>query len=616
MALVASMGCWGPSKEGPPESATGWNEVLRTDPGDGMVVAAHPLAAQAGARMLEQGGTAADAAVAVQAMLTLVEPQSSGLGGGAFVLHHDPQEGLTAWDGRETAPADAPPTLFLDEEGTPMPFIQAVVGGRSVGVPGALLALSKIHQSHGRLPWRALFEPAARAAREGFEVTPRLQYLLELDPGLRLMPTARALYYPEGRARRAGDTLRNPELAQVFDILAERGPRALYEGEIAESIVEAVRSAVQPTLWEASLTQSWLALGFESDLGLVADVPAPGTMTLDDLRTYQARSREPLCLSYRAYRVCTLPPPSGGLVVLQALGLLQHFDLSSGSVRDSRTVHLIAEAGKVAFADRNRYVADPDFVPVPVEGMLDPAYLKARAALIRPDAVLPSVEPGSPGAVSWDAAGHSPELPSTSHFSIADPEGRVLSVTTSVENVFGSRVMVRGFLLNNQLTDFSFAPERNGVAIANAVAANKRPRSSMSPVIVYDADDRAVLAVGSPGGSRIIGYVLDTLVAVLDFGLDVQDAVALPHAVCRGGPVELDALGWSDEKDRTELVQALTEMGHEVKVSPFSSGLHAVARKGERWLGGVDPRREGRAIPMISTATTPDSNPASGVPSE
>lgn len=605
--VFGAFGCDGPRKGAPPEAATGWNRDLDVPPAEAMVVAAHPLASQAGAAMLRDGGSAADASVAVQAMLTLVEPQSSGIGGGAFVLYHTPKGGLQAFDGRETAPKSAGPDLFVGPDGEPMGFFDALVGGRSVGAPGAVAALARAHRQHGRLPWAQLFGPAIRTAERGFEVTPRLAYLLQRDPVLRLMPAARALYYPDGAPLAAGERLRNPELAAVFRRLAELGPKALYEGELAGDIADAVAQATQPSDWTRTWTDAWLSLGFQTDLGLVAEVPAPGLLTRADLEAYRAPTREPICRPYRGHRVCGFPPPtSGGLAVLQALGILEQFDLSAHPIRDPRTVHLIAEASKLAFADRNRWVGDPDFVEVPVEGLLDPGYLAERARTIDSDQAMERPKAGKPpGSTQAFRPGRSPELPSTSHFSIADRFGHLASVTTSIENVFGSRVLVRGFLLNNQLTDFSFAPTRRGRPVANAAAPRKRPRSSMSPTVVYGPDGRARFAVGSPGGSRIIGYVLDTLVALIDHGMSPQEAVALPHVLCRGGPVEVDRRGWESPQARESLVSALSDMGHRVRVGTFTSGLHVLGNTDRGWRAGVDPRREGRAV-----AGTPQAPPS------
>ncbi|MEM1025514.1 MAG: gamma-glutamyltransferase family protein [Myxococcota bacterium] len=589
----------GGRKDDAPEGSTGRRQVAAVDPAPAMAVAAHPLASQAGGELLARGGSAADAAVAIQAMLTLVEPQSSGLGGGAFALAWDARrQVLEAWDGREVAPAGAGPELFLDADGEPLGFLEALVGGRSVGVPGVLAMLAALHQSQGVLPWATLFQPAIEAAEEGFEVTPRLHSLLTRDPVFRLMPMARALYYPAGRAREVGDKLRNPELAEVLRRIAKEGPAGLYEGPVATAIVEAVKSAVQPEAWKLGLTAGWRGLGLPGDLGLVAGQPFPGALTREDLRAYRPETRTPLCLDYRAHRVCGLPPPSGALAVLQILSVLEHFETPEGGPRSAEAVHLLAEASRLAFADRNAYYADPAFIGVPITGLLDPSYVAERAGLVALEQAMESVQPGRPPGFEGRTGGGQSELPSTSHFSVVDDRGNLVSMTTSVENVFGSRVVVKGMVLNNQLTDFSFRPRNDAGPIANAPEAGKRPRSSMSPIIVFGQDDEPLLAVGSPGGSRIIGYVVDTIVSVLDHGLDAQAAVEMPHVVCRGGAVEVEATGWSKPEDRTQLAETLRGMGHEVKETVFTSGLHVLQRTEKGWIPGIDPRREGRAVAL------------------
>jgi gamma-glutamyltranspeptidase/glutathione hydrolase len=601
-ALFGGVSLWW-SKSAPPEAATGWNEPPSADAAPGMVAAAHPLASEAGAQMLGAGGTAADAAVAIQAMLTLVEPQSSGIGGGGFALYYDGRHKLLqAWDGREVAPEGVSQDLFIGPDDQPLGFLQALVGGRSVGVPGVLAMLAALHRSEGRLPWSVLFQPAIRSAEDGFAVTPRLHHLLRRDPVFRAMPAARALYYPDGRALPVGATLRNPQLAQVLRRIAAEGPEAFYEGEVAEAVVQTVKSARQPAEWKTAVTTAWIGLGMPGDLGLVAQRPNPGLLTLDDLEGYQPELRAPVCIDYRArWRVCGFPPPtSGGVTALQILGMLAHFDLSNQQPRDSRTIHLLAEASKLAFADRNRYIGDPEFVPVPVQGLLDPTYLRERARMIDETKAMPRAKAGRPEGAAERTDAAASALPSTSHFSVADEEGNVLSMTTSVENVFGSRLVVKGFVLNNQLTDFAFVPERDGAPVANRVEPGKRPRSSMAPLIVVDRDSgQPVMAVGSPGGSRIIGYVVNAVMAVLDFGLSAREAVRLPHVVNRNGATEVEDQPWA-RTDRDAVVAELEQLGHEVKVRRFTSGLHLLVREGEMWSGGADPRREGRPVGTVS----------------
>lgn len=583
-----------------PEAATGRREVEVEQSKRFMVVAAHPLAAEAGRKMLEEGGAAIDAAVAVQAMLTLVEPQSSGIGGGAFLLHFDPGRGeLDAFDGREEAPSAATSTLFVHEDGDPYDFIEALVGGRSVGVPGVLRMLEDAHRWHGKLPWKKAFEPAIEAAELGFEVTPRLHRLLARAPLLRAMPAARRLYYQEdGRAKPTGEVLKNPELAKVLREIAIQGADAFYQGPIAEAMVRAVKGARQPTLTTAAVNKWMLDFGFPFGSGWMASASAPGLLELEDLRTYEAELRKPVCIEYRAYKVCGHPPPtSGGVTTLQILGLLSHFDLSSMTPNSSEATHLLAEAGRLAFADRAAYVGDPAFVDVPVARLLAPDYLAERAKLIDPSRARPEVSAGRfANYRPPPPPDTSPSFPSTSHFNVVDAEGRVVSMTTSVEMAFGSQLVVNGFLLNNQLTDFSFVPTKGGEPVANAVAAGKRPRSSMSPLIVFDkASGRPVLAVGSAGGSRIIGFVVQAAVGVLDWGLDPQAALNLPHVLCRGGPVELENEGWPPGA-LPRLVADLESLGHRVRVVEMNSGLHALKIGPEGFQGGVDPRREGVAL--------------------
>lgn len=536
-------------------------------PARAMVAAANPHAARAGVAMLEAGGSAVDAAIAAQLVLGLVEPQSSGIGGGAFLLHHDPASGETvAYDGRETAPLAATPDQFLSESGAPMGFWDAVPGGLSVGVPGVLRMLEMAHAAHGQLAWARLFEPAIELAETGFAVSPRLHELIVRDALLPKLPAAAAYFYtPSGNPLPTGTILRNPAYAETLRRIAAEGADAFYEGEIAASIVAAVRNA------EIN----------------------PGRMTEADLAAYRPVARVPVCAPYRAWEVCGMPPPtSGGVAVLQMLRLLEPHDLAGTGPNDPRTLHLLAEAGKLAFADRSAFLADPDFVEVPVEALLDPDYLAARATLIDPESAMAEA---MPGLERRNGAWVQVEPPSTSHLAVVDAEGRAVSMTSSIENAFGSRLMVRGFLLNNQLTDFSFRPEVEGAPVANRVEPGKRPRSSMSPTLVFD-DDGLHLAIGSPGGSRIIGYVVRALTGVLDHGLGVQAAVALPHAVNRNGATDLE-----DGTAAAEAAPALEAKGHTVRVRPLTSGLHGILVDPDGNLtGGADPRREGVALPAAA----------------
>ncbi|MBB5518055.1 gamma-glutamyltransferase [Amphiplicatus metriothermophilus] len=544
------------------------------------VAAANRHAVEAGAMALERGGSAVDAAIAVQAVLGLVEPQSSGLGGGAFMLHYDPAAGtLETYDGREVAPASARPDRFLTPEGEPMNFLDAVVGGLSVGVPGVVRMLELAHEEHGVLPWAELFEPAARLAEEGFAVSPRLHGLIARIPRLKQMPAAAEYFYTEdGAPLPVGHVLKNPAYARTLRLIAEGGADAFYEGEIAAAIVEAVNSA-----------------------------PNPGGMTLEDLRDYRPVKREAVCGPYRGYEICSMAPPSsGGVTLLQILALLEPFDMKGAGADSIEAIHLLFEASRLAYADRNMYLGDLDHAAgdlapeAVIAGLLNPAYLAARAALISRARAMESVGAGDPSVYAIDgeaapgrwsgfAPDASPEPPSTSHFVIVDGEGRVVSMTTTVEFAFGSHLMAAGMVLNNQLTDFSFLPERDGVPVANAVAPGKRPRSSMTPAIVFDGEGEVWAALGSPGGPAIIGYVAKTLIGLIDWGLSMQAAIDAPHAVYpRGAPI-LEAGGFD-----AQIVAGLRRLGHDVSERELTSGLHGFRRLPDGTFdGGADKRREG-----------------------
>jgi len=536
-----------------------------------MVAAANPLAVAAGREILREGGTAVDAAVAVQMVLNLVEPQASGIGGGAFMLFHNGHNGLlTAYDGRETAPAAAAPDRFLGRDGMPIEFYDAVVGGKSVGVPGTLRVLELAHRQYGKLPWPKLFEGAIALAERGFPVSARLHGAIAAETRL-TQEQARAYFYnPDGTPLPIGHVLRNPAFATTLKRIAAEGADALYKGEIARDIVDTVRSAANP-----------------------------GDMTEADLARYKAKVREPVCGRYRAYRVCSMPPPSsGGTTVLQILGILEPFDMKALGAESLMSVHLFSEAGSLAYADRDHYLADPDFVPPPA-GLTDPAYLRERASLISLDASFRRAQPGVPpapparkkAAFEDFGTGRALEFPSTSHISIVDRYGNAVAMTTTIEDVFGSRLMTRsGFLLNNELTDFSFRPVVDGRPVANRIEPGKRPRSSMAPTIVYDARGEVYMVVGSAGGSAIINYVAKTLLGVLDWGLDPQAAIDLPNVGSRNGPVALEK-----GTAAVALQSKLRALGHETTIVEETSGTQAIVRTRSGWIGGADPRREGTA---------------------
>jgi gamma-glutamyltranspeptidase/glutathione hydrolase len=560
-----------------PEAAIAYQDKAGWAAKHYMVAAANPLAVDAGYRILKQGGAAIDAAIAVQMVLTLVEPQSSGIGGGAFLMHYDGKK-VQAFDGRETAPAAADEHLFQNPDGSPVSRTVGVVGGRSVGAPGVLRMLALAHKQHGKLPWKDLFAPAIRLCDEGFAVSARLNGLLALDPHLRKDPVAAGYFYdPSGAPWPDGHKLKTPALARTLRELAAGGAEAFYTGHLANEIAAKVK-------------------GHPSN---------PGLLTAADIRAYRPRERAPVCTDYRGYTVCGMPPPSsGGIAIAQMLGILETRDLRKlapvDGVPGAEAIHLFAEAGRLAYADRNRYAADTDFVPLPgrgIDGLVDKRYLAGRAALIgeRSMGQAPAGKPpGMEVAWAW-GLDNAIETPSTSHFVVVDGQGAGLSMTTTVEDAFGSRQMVAGFLLNNQLTDFSFDSKDAQGPIANRVEPGKRPRSAMSPTIVFErAGGKLVLAVGSPGGPAIINYVAETLVGVLDWGMNVQQAIAMPHFGSRNGPTELEAGRFSPA-----VQDALKARGHALRSWDMNSGLHGIQRMSihgaPMWFGGADPRREGVA---------------------
>ena len=529
------------------------------------VIAANPLAAEAGMEVLRRGGSAVDAAIAIQAMLSLVEPQSSGLGGGAFINYYDAaSKKLTIYDGRETAPAQATPGMFLGVDGKPLPFDTAVLSGRATGVPGAVAALALAHQEHGQLPWSSLFGSAQRTADDGFIVSPRLGRLLAGDYAENSAPDVVAYFRrADGGRMVAGDLLKNPAYADFLRRLAAQGPSALYAGQTAARIVERIRSG-----------------------------PLGGSMTMADLAAYRPVKREALCRPWRVYFACVPPPPSSGVGLLQLLAMLERTDIAERGAADPQAWFLFAEASRIMYADRDRFVGDPAFVTVPVEGLLDPAYVAARRKLIGKTAG-PAPQPGNPVLAPAVAADRTMEPTGTSHFIVRDPAGNVVSMTTTVESIFGSGRMVDGFFLNNQMTDFSFAPvDEAGRPAANAVAPGKRPRSSMVPTILLTSDGRFAGAIGSAGGNAILAYVAKSLVAAVDWKLPMQQAIAAPNLVARGPRFNGEVTKFTPEQ-----IAALRAKGIDLKPGQGEdSGVHGVLMRDGQVDGGYDPRREGRVL--------------------
>lgn len=550
-----------------PEAATGLNQKKAISSNRAMIVTANPYASQAGFSMLEKGGSAVDAAIAAQLMLTLVEPQSSGIGGGTFMLHwHKSKKYLTSFDGRETAPQQATSELFLDKKGQALQWRDAVVGGKSVGVPGVLSAMYKAHQKFGVLPWKVLFEPAIKQAQQGFIVSPRLEKLLAMNfnPGIHKLPEIKQYFSPNGERVKAGDRLKNPQLAKALNSIAEEGIDVFYSGWLAKKIVEKVQRAMI----------------------------SPGLLTLNDLNNYQAIERTAVCGPYHQFKVCGMAPPSSGAVsVIQILAQLEKFNLAQYQPNSIEAIHLFTQSSRLAFADRGHYIADADFVSVPVQGLLASDYLAGRSALIDPQQDMGKALAGKPHGASAFGEDNAIEKPSTSHLVVVDMEGNAVSMTSSIENGFGSALMVQGFILNNQLTDFSLAPKRDGAWVANRVEPLKRPRSSMAPTMVFNSDDSLRLVIGSPGGSRIINYVAQTIIGVLDWQLNIQQAINLPKVTNRNVVTSLEA-----DTNVAALKPALEAKGHNVKIRSLNSGLHGIEITSKGLIGGADPRREGQAI--------------------
>lgn len=555
-----------PPGEVAPEPGTGNTEQELVRASSAMVAAANPYAANAGYEILKMGGTAIDAVIATQLVLNLVEPQSSGIGGVGLVVYFDNNsKKLSTWEGRETAPGLAGPDHFLDESGEPLAFYDAVVGGHSVATPGLLKLMYEVHQKHGKLDWETLFKPAIQLAQEGFMVSPRLARLVAIDQKrLSRYETTRNYFYPEGRPIQEGDLLNNLPFANTLSLIARRGVSPFYEGEIGRDIVAAVSSVKDN----------------------------PGLLSMEDLRGYEVRERAPVCMDYRNDLICGMgPPSSGGLTIGQILGQLDNFELAEMGKDNPQSWQLIGDATRLAFADRALYIADPDFVEVP-EGLLDESYLLERSKLLEIGSPLNEVSPGLPSGVEKItlAPSEALELPATTHISIVDSEGNVVAMTSSVENAFGSRLMVRGFLLNNSMTDFSLRPSIDGKPVVNRIEPGKRPLSSMSPTIVL-RDGEPYMVLGSAGGSRIIVHVAKTIIAHLDWQLPVNEAINLSHRINMNGDYELEA-----GTDAEALAEPLKDMGYKVSIRDLNSGLHAIVINKSGLEGAADPRREGAVM--------------------
>ena len=534
-----------------------------------MIAAANPHAAAAGLEMLRAGGSAVDAAIATQMVLGLVEPESSGIGGGAFMLVYDAKSGkTTSFDGREMAPQSANPNMFLGSDGAPRAKMDAIPGGLSVGIPGVVGMLDLAHKKYGKLPWARLFQPAIKLAEDGFPVGPKLARTLAFFSRGAGMPDLRKYYFHgNGTPLKEGEVFKNPEYAAALKRIAAQGPDGFYKGETAEAIINAIQHAPGNQ----------------------------GGMTLSDLANYRAKEREPVCGGYREYRICSMgPPSSGGIAVLQILGELQRFPASQLQPGTVSNAHLFAQASRLAYADRAKYLADPAFIPVPIAGLTDKNYIAGRAALIDPAKDMGTAQAGTPPGEKHTryAPQVSPVLHGTSHLTIVDDSGDVVAMTTSVETVFGAEIMAKGFVLNNTLTDFSLQPVRDGLPVANAPAAGKLPLSAMSPTIVFDKNNRFLLSVGSPGGPAIIDYVSQTLSGMLDGKMSMKDAIAMPRELNMNGTTLLENGPGVDK-----LAAGLTAMGHTVQVpGQEGSGLHGIMRVKDGYIGAADPRRDGIAL--------------------
>ncbi len=534
----------------------------------GVTSSADPRVTDAGMEMLRQGGTAADAAMAMMLTLTVVEPQSSGIGGGGFLLYQDASNGvLSTINGRETAPSAATPDRFVGPDGKALGFLQAFQGGRSVGVPGNVRLMAETHKRWGKLAWAKLFKPAIRLAEKGFVVNKTLESRLQgIQPLWSNFDEAKSIYWVNGAPVKLGATFKNPKLAATLKLIAKKGPDAFYKGKIAGQIVNAV-------------TTSKLS---------------PGDMTMSDLAQYRAKEQQAVCAPYRVYVICGMgPPSSGATTVLQILGSLERFDLAAAGKDSPQSWHLVAEAMQLAYADREKYLGDSDFVDVPVQGLLDPEYIKQRSALIDPKKARADYPAGNPPGAGARTAAISSEVAGTTHFTAVDAKGSIANMTSTIEGPFGSQLIAGGFFLNNELTDFTFAPEKNGAPVANRVVAGKRPLSSMSPTIMFDRDGKAVLALGSAGGKRIIMHVTKTLIGVIDFGLPLDQAIALPNLYFGDGKIEVEQKTWL-----AAMSGELAKYGQKVSSVDLGSKVNGAQLTANGWVGASDPRSEGSSATL------------------
>ena len=549
----------------------------------GVASSADPRVTGAGIEMLRQGGSAADAAMAMMLALTVVEPQSSGIGGGGFLLYQDSSKGiLSTINGRETAPAAAMPERFLTAEGKPMGFLQALQGGKSVGVPGNIALMAEAHKKWGKLRWSTIFKPAIRLANKGFVVNKTLESrLATVAPLWAKFDEARSIYWVDGKPVKAGMTLRNPKMASTLKLLAKKGPDAFYRGKIATQIVDAVTKAPMN----------------------------PSDMVMSDLAQYRAKEQAAVCAPYRVYVICGMAPPSSGATtVLQILGTLQRFDLGQMGKDNAKSWFLLGQAMQLAYSDREKYLGDSDFVDVPVAGLLDPVYIAERSALINPEKARSDYPAGKPPHSAPRTAAISSEVAGTTHFTAVDAKGNVANMTSTIEGIFGSQLVAGGFFLNNELTDFTFAPEKDGAPVANRVMGGKRPLSSMSPTIVFDREGRAVLALGSAGGKRIIMHVTKTLVGVIDFGLPLDQAIALPNMYFGGGELQVE-----ENTPLASMVGDLANYGQKTKAADLGSKVNGAQLTANGWIGASDPRSEGTSAMLDSKGNVTIAAPASSV---